>query len=202
MAERLHGKEEVGSSILPLGSEINFVPMKKNSKTLLIILTLLALLVLAAAVYYFAIWKNKDNQEASSQEQSRQENTGDNQQASGENQENRFEKPTITSAQDSIDYAQAHLAELSPVKPVLGGSWRVTRFWFATDNDFYVEYEDGHILREILVHFNPQTGYGVVGYFEPGENAFELKSGKDTMFGRALILYEYNQATKKWERKN
>ncbi len=178
--------------------------MKKNKKSqnsILIILALLIVIVLAAAVYYAVIWKNKNKQVNPAPQPTQQESAGGNQQTPNEIG-NKPEKPTITSAQDSINYVQAHLAELSPVKPAAGGSWHIIRLWFATDNDFYVEYGDSHVLRELLIHFDAQTGYGVVGYFEAGENAFELKSGKDTMFGRALVLYEYDQTAKKWERKN
>lgn len=94
---------------------------------------------------------------------------------------------------------------VSPVKPVLGGQWFVQRFWFATDNDFYIEYEDGHILRRILVKLEgsaKEPEYKITGYFEPGENDWVLKQGQDTMFGKPLDLYEYDQIKKEWTKKN
>ena len=99
------------------------------------------------------------------------------------------------------------IGEISPVKPVLGGHWFVDRFWFVSgsDEDFYVEYEDGHILRRILVGIqNQESGvnYQVVAYFEPGESSWVLKSGQDTQFGKNLDLYEFNDSLKSWVKKN
>ncbi len=97
------------------------------------------------------------------------------------------------------------IIQLSPVKPVLGGNWFVDRFWFANDNDVYIEYEDGHILARILISVEGQEGnlkYNVVGYFEPGENDWILKQGKDTMLGKRLDLYEFDQVKGQWVKKN
>jgi len=116
--------------------------------------------------------------------------------------------PRVKTERDIImeDVAQT-IAEISPVKPVLGGNWFVDRFWFVSDSDsnFYVEYEDGHILRRVLlVAQEKETGlsYQVVAYFEPGESEWILKSGKDTQFGKTLDLYEYNESVGQWVNKN
>lgn len=99
------------------------------------------------------------------------------------------------------------IGEISPEKPVLGGNWYVVRFWFISnsDKDFYVEYEDGHILRRMLLNAekkNNEFNYDVVGYFEPGETTWELKKGEDPFFGETLILYEYNEETALWVKQN
>jgi hypothetical protein len=104
------------------------------------------------------------------------------------------------------DVAQT-IAEISPAKPVLGGHWFVDRFWFVSgsDSNFYVEYEDGHILRRILLEAQEkETGlsYEVIAYFEPGESDWALKSGQDKQFGKNLDLYEFDDNLKSWERKN
>jgi len=104
------------------------------------------------------------------------------------------------------DVAQT-IAAISPVKPVLGGHWFVDRFWFVvgSDSDFYVEYEDGHILRRVLLEAQEkETGlsYQVAAYFESGESDWILKTGQDTQFGKGLDLYEYDQDLKSWVKKN
>ena len=104
------------------------------------------------------------------------------------------------------DVAQT-IASISPVKPVLGGHWFVDRFWFVSgsDADFYVEYEDGHILRRVLLEASEkETGlsYQVVAYFESGESDWILKTGQDTQFGKSLDLYEFDDSLKSWVKKN
>ncbi|MBU2037319.1 hypothetical protein KJ866_03945 [Patescibacteria group bacterium] len=99
------------------------------------------------------------------------------------------------------------ISQLSPVEPVLGGQWFVGRFWYVKGSDEYVytEYEDGHILRMILVKATAQENdfdYKVEAYFEPGESGWLLKSGQDSQRIKDLDLYELNQNTGEWERKN
>jgi hypothetical protein len=116
--------------------------------------------------------------------------------------------PYVKTERDIImeDVAQT-IAEISPVEPVLGGHWFVDRFWFVsgTDSDFYVEYEDGHILRRVLLQAQEkETGlsYKVVAYFEPGESQWTLKSGQDTQFSKNLDLYEFDDTLGRWTRRN
>lgn len=97
------------------------------------------------------------------------------------------------------------IGELSPTKPVLGGKWYATRFWFVSDgNDYaYVEYEDGHIMGRILVSAEEKSStYKVVAYFEPGESDWALKQGEDTMVGKQLDLYEFDENKSEWVKKN
>jgi hypothetical protein len=97
------------------------------------------------------------------------------------------------------------IAKLSPIKPVLGGKWHVTRFWFIDDRNIYIEYEDGHIMGRILVLVLGQEErpeYKVVAYFEPGENDWVLKTGEDKMAGRKLSLYEFDESRKLWIKRN
>lgn len=116
--------------------------------------------------------------------------------------------PKIKTQREKImeDVAQM-IGEISPVEPVLGVHWFIDRFWFVSgsDNIFYVEYEDGHILRRILLEAQEkETGlnYEVVAYFEPGESDWVLRSGKDKQFGKNLDLYEYDEAQGEWVKKN
>ena len=109
---------------------------------------------------------------------------------SGANQEPGLEREA------RMAYAQEHISDLSPAEPVLGGSWYATRFWFAAGQDdlFYVEYEDGHIMRQILLSYNIDTkdesSYKIEAYFEPGEAEWQLVEGQDLLFGQPVELYE------------
>ncbi len=97
------------------------------------------------------------------------------------------------------------ITELSPEKAVLGGKWYITRFWFADDKNVYAEYEDGHIMARILVEISGEDEkpkYKVAAFFEPGENDWILKTGKDTMLGKKLDLYEFDDNKGEWVRKN
>ena len=104
------------------------------------------------------------------------------------------------------DVAQT-IAAISPVEPVLGGHWFVERFWFVSGSDefFYVEYEDGHILRRVLLDAQEKEiglSYEVLAYFEPGQSDWLLKTGQDTQFGKNLDLYEFSDSLKTWVKKN
>lgn len=101
------------------------------------------------------------------------------------------------------------IGEFSPIEPVLGGKWYILRYWFVdgSQNIFYVEYEDGHIIRKLLLTANllqapSAIDYKINAYFEPGESDWALKSGEDQNSALPLILYEYDEAAKAWMRKN
>jgi hypothetical protein len=101
----------------------------------------------------------------------------------------------------------AKINEISQAKPVMGGKWYALRFWFVSgsDKDLYVEYEDGHIMAKLLLEADVKGNdvfYKIIGYFEPGESDWILKSGQDTQFGKKLDLYEYDEADKNWVKKN
>ena len=111
------------------------------------------------------------------------------------------------SREELMNDCMTKIGEISPVRPILGGEWRINRFWFPRDldEDFYIEYEDGHNLRQVLVSaamVNNILNYEIVGYFEPGENNWKLKQGEDKFFGEHLDLYEYNEELEKWVKKN
>jgi len=115
------------------------------------------------------------------------------------------EKKSELFRQGTMNDLAAKIGKISPVKPVLGGSWHITRFWFADDRNVYIEYEDGHIMSRILVQISgaeEKPEYKVIASFEPGENDWVLKTGKDTMAGKQLDLYEYNTDNKEWVKRN
>ena len=118
--------------------------------------------------------------------------------------------PTAKSDRDFVmEDAVGKISQLAPEPPVLGGQWFVSRFWFVdgSDNTFYVEYEDGHILRQLLLVADTsqapnKISYAVKAFFTPGESDWVLQSGQDEAAGHSLILYEYDQARGRWVQKN
>ena len=97
--------------------------------------------------------------------------------------------------------------EISPVGPVLGGQWYVNRFWFIQESnkDFYLEYEDGHIMRRLLAETekaNQSLNHKIIAVFEPGEVDWKLIQGEDKFFGQSLDLYEYSDELETWVKKN
>lgn len=109
--------------------------------------------------------------------------------------------------EEIMDDLSQKIGDISPAKPVLGGKWYINRFWFIRESnkDFYAEYEDGHIMAQILVEAEKKDGklnYKVVAYFEPGENNWVLKKGEDKFFGSLLDLYEHNEELEDWIKKN
>ena len=117
--------------------------------------------------------------------------------------------------EEIVDDFPKKIADISPAKPVLGGSWYINRFWFIqnSNKDFYAEYEDGHIMRQILVEArkvypersrgeDDKLEYKVIGYFEPGENDWILKKGEDKFSGVLLDLYEHSEELGRWVKKN
>jgi hypothetical protein len=122
-------------------------------------------------------------------------------------------QPVISGLEENISREEIFvdfpnkIADISPTKPVLGGNWYINRFWFIQDSneDFYAEYEDGHIMARILIEAgrnNSGLNYKVVAYFEPGENDWVLKQGEDKFFGEPLDLYEHSEDLGKWVKKN
>ncbi len=118
--------------------------------------------------------------------------------ASDQNWENKEPRQII------MEDVAARIGELSPEKPVLGGNWYVSRFWFIDgfNNTFYVEYEDGHIMRKLLLVADMSSGqdvkYTQKAFFEPGESDWILKSGKDLPLGQHFNLYSFNQTAGQW----
>jgi hypothetical protein len=99
------------------------------------------------------------------------------------------------------------ISDISPAKPVLGGRWYINRYWFpqGVNDGFYAEYEDGHIMRQVLITAGKkdnQLNYGLIAYFEPGENDWVLKQGEDKFLGKPLDLYEHSEELERWVKKN
>ena len=123
---------------------------------------------------------------------------------SGEDEQN---QETQLDCQEIMQDVAEKISEISPEKPVLGGNWYVIRFWFIknSNENFYVEYEEGHNLRRVLLSVEKKENklnYKVIGYFEPGEAIWTLKQGEDPFFDRELDLYEHDSESGQWLKKN
>jgi hypothetical protein len=92
---------------------------------------------------------------------------------------------------ETINYITENITSISPEKAVLGGNWQVTSFEFVDADHLYVEYEDGHILRRILLE-KSNNKWKTLGYFQQGKDMWELISGEDAYFGAALTVYKKN----------
>ncbi len=113
-------------------------------------------------------------------------------------------RPEI-SREEIMEYVTKDISNLSPVKPALGGKWGVINFWLADDFSFYVDYEDGHILRRLLISVEGKTEnpeYKIIGFFEPGDDNWVLKEGKDTVSDETLDLYGWDEKEEKWAKIN
>lgn len=55
-------------------------------------------------------------------------------------------------------YIEEHIAEISPIEPVLGGQWHVLSVSFAENSEVFVEYEDGHILANLTADCSVENG--------------------------------------------
>ena len=109
------------------------------------------------------------------------------------------EQETVTPLnQETIDYIAANIGKLSPISPVLGGKWYVTRFSVIDENHLYVEYEDGHIVSRLLLE-KKDDQWNVLAVFSPGKDMWKLTSGKDEYQGAHLTIYEMDQETEKWK---
>ena len=121
------------------------------------------------------------------------------------------ENPSIVeneiTREEIMDDFMKKIGEISPAKPVLGGNWYINRYWFpqGTNDGFYAEYEDGHIMRRVLITAEKndnQPDYKLIAYFEPGENDWVLKQGEDKFSGKPLDLYEHSEELERWVKKN
>ncbi len=109
------------------------------------------------------------------------------------------------SRHEIMEYITKNISVLSPEKAVLGGRWGVINFWFADNISFYVDYEDGHILRRLLINIEGTTEspkYKIIGFFEPGDDDWILKEGENTISEKTLDLYDWDKEEEKWAKIN
>ncbi|MBI5413166.1 hypothetical protein HZA42_02340 [Candidatus Peregrinibacteria bacterium] len=90
-----------------------------------------------------------------------------------------------------IDYIKTNIKDLAPEAASVGGTWFVTKVEFAFPEGapenfsaIYVQYEDGHDMRKILLSVGDKSKPGSmtrVAYFKPGEKqTWDIASGSDT----------------------
>ncbi|EKD64190.1 MAG: hypothetical protein ACD_51C00051G0002 [uncultured bacterium] len=78
------------------------------------------------------------------------------------------------------------ITEIAPEEEAVGGTWYVTKYEFADPNYVYVEYEDGHDMRKVLLTYSLDGGfsYEVLAYFYPGEyTTWDVETGTDEAKG-------------------
>ncbi|MFA6528263.1 MAG: hypothetical protein WCT46_01860, partial [Candidatus Gracilibacteria bacterium] len=97
------------------------------------------------------------------------------------------EVETVTSNYDSVVSAiGSKITEIAPEEESVGGTWYSTKYEFADPNYVYVEYEDGHDMRKVLLSYSTEGDftYDVLAYFVPGSSTtWELSSGTDEAKG-------------------
>lgn len=101
-----------------------------------------------------------------------------------------------------ISYIDKNINDLAPESPSIG-VWKVSRFWFTSDTDAYVEYSSNGELRQILVKIEGEADnltYNRVAYFKSGESSWVLEQGEDEQFGKSRELYEGSDD--QWIKKN
>jgi len=161
-------------------------PMKKNILFLIIII-----LILAGFITYGKFFSKKPTENNLIQN-TKQETVSPSQDLTG-------------LRQNVMNDVAVKISELSPFESVLGGKWYVTRYWWPklaiNLGDFYVEYEDGHIMRQIILRpekTDTQINYQLIAGFIDGEDGWELSQGENNLFGQELIGYEYDQPNGEW----
>jgi hypothetical protein len=88
-------------------------------------------------------------------------------------------------------YIRDNIAELSPVDPVLGGSFHVTSIDFTGPYECMVDYEDGHMAVQAQAEFRiPSAGEVVIEEFEIPED--EQDGDKTANFSETGNLVERN----------
>lgn len=107
-------------------------------------------------------------------------------------------------AREIIEKIELKMDDFSPVASSEEGNWKVKRVAFVSPESFYVTYSDIDKLRRVLLEKLEEQSpedYRMTGYFEPGENFWELEQGEDPYFGESTDIYEKNEDGE-WERIN
>lgn len=179
--------------------------MKFKNKIIFILI-----LVILVIIGYFIISSYEEGMQMDANHRTKQNSQKEQNNTNNDkldNKEQEFQKSTESSEeirQSFIRAVEAQISEFSPVEPVLGGHWQIFRVWFASDLEAYVEYDDGHIMRRIILFAKDagMSGFEVGAYFEPGQDDWELINGQDILFGKNLDLYEHDDETEAWIKKN
>lgn len=111
----------------------------------------------------------------------------------GEDEEDAEEEAIETDYTSAMAEIEDQISDIAPEAPSVGGTWVVTRFEFADPHYVYVDYEDGHDMRRVLLQYGigPGLDYEVLGYFEPGDYTdWELVSGDDEASSFSKTVFE------------
>lgn len=91
-----------------------------------------------------------------------------------------------------VDYIKNNITEI--MEPFSGeginGKWYATQFWFTSDENIYVSYEDGHVLLgSLLKCINSENDIlcQVEATFGVSGGKWKLIQGQDTQEGKSII---------------
>jgi len=174
--------------------------MKIIGKILVVILCLL----ISSIVFYYGLQTYKEKSENI---------INDNQGYSGLDADNILntdiynEESEIGKVDDSLrkeftTYTEVNFNELAPFPSNYEADWTINRFSFVNNNNFYVEYNDGHALGRILVYCvksDKAINCSRISYFAANNFIWEVDSGDDPFLGRFLQYYEKDE-NKDWEK--
>ncbi len=101
---------------------------------------------------------------------------------------------------DIVSAIGENIGVIAPEDATVGGTWYVTGIEFADPDYAYVEYEDGHDMRKILITYVVDPGFDaeVIAYFEPGDaTTWDLVSGEDEASGlpKTVVAVEDGQVS-------
>jgi len=179
--------------------------MKKQP--LIIALTI----ILVAGFYGYKNWaKNTAPETVQNKEIYAESQNPQKEEIGGKVQNTEANTESLDNTAQTINYITSNIADISPIKPVLGGKWNVIRVWIiknaeeTNDIQAYIDYEDGHITRRVLATIfieSSEITHKVEAVFKPGEDDWALIQGNDTAFGKSLLLYKKDNSTGKWQKK-
>jgi len=104
--------------------------------------------------------------------------------------------------QETMKYIEKNIENLAPFASTPGSSWNILRFAFVSDENVYVEYEDGHTISRILLRctkLEDNVKCANVALFAPENLRWKLVSGSDPFFDRIWQYYE-KSAQDMWQK--
>ncbi|MFA6436724.1 MAG: hypothetical protein WC242_01215 [Candidatus Paceibacterota bacterium] len=105
---------------------------------------------------------------------------------------------SVPLTKETIDSISKNINQLSPEKPVLGGSWHLIRFSLIDKSRLYVEYGDNQNTRQLLLQKKDDL-WQVIGFFHSGKDMWKLVSGSDPYMGANVSIYEVDLKTGEWK---
>lgn len=95
--------------------------------------------------------------------------------------------------QEVMQYIEKNIESLAPFDAAPDSFWNVLRYAFVSDENTYVEYEDGHTISRVLFRcakFESEIKCTSIASFEPENLRWKLSSGSDPFSDRVWQYYE------------